>query len=95
MGFNDERKVFEEIMTCDLKKLTDDFKLEEDGAFYRFVKNDNSKHYVIVNREKGYSFWVPVNADFNFVRPAGSNNYPELIDVGKRLLEAFGLFVNW
>lgn len=95
MRANNERDIFKKIMKCDLKKITDDFEIKENKNHYRFVKKDNSRHYVTVDRAKEESFWVPVNADFDFDRPAGSNNYPELIDVGKRLLKAFGLSVNW
>lgn len=95
MRARSERNVFKEILsyTSDELRVIFDF-IEEDGV-YRFTERANPRHYVTVQKERTESFFVPVDADFDFVRPAGSNNYSALIDVGKRLAQAYGVELFW
>lgn len=90
-----ERGIFKEILSYSPQQLTSVFSASDEGSFFRFTEKGNPKHFVTVDKSRKESFWVPVNADFNFARPAGSNNYPELIEVGKCLIQAFGFTIGW
>lgn len=90
-----ERKIFEEILSYSHQQLTSAFSAHDEGSFFRFTEKGKPTHFVTVDKSPKESFWVPVNADFNFAKTAGSNNYPELIEVGKRLVQAFGLTIGW
>lgn len=95
MRFRDERKVFKEILNCPIETIPTIFSVKDDGICYTFFETAHPTHYITVDKTKGDSFWVPVNADFGFDRPAGSNNYRELIDVARHLVSAFELKLNW
>ena len=92
MSYNNETKVFKQILSCTVEQIQDKFTYEDHGSSYTFIDKDNNKNYVDVKKKKiGEPFSALVNANFNFYRPAGSNNYPELIEVGKLLMDAFEL----
>ena len=90
-----ERRIFKEILSYTPQQLTSIFSVSDEGSFFRFTEKGKPTHYITVDKTPEESFWVPINADFNFERPAGSNNYPELIKVGKYLVQAFGLTIGW
>lgn len=83
-----ERQIFKEILLYTNEELTNLFEAVDDGICYRFTEKANQNNYITVNKSIS---GVPVNANFNFPRPAGSNNYPELLNVGRRLAYAFNL----
>lgn len=89
MKYNDEREIFKEILSSTHQGLKANFDLEIDQKIYVFTEKRNPDNYVTVNTSSKVN--VPVNSNFNFARPAGSNNYPELIDVANHLLIAFNL----
>lgn len=95
MHARSERKVFQEILSYTPEHLKDIFTVSDEDRFYRFSEKRYPSHYVTVDKVPEKSFWVPVNADFGFDRPAGSNNYRELLDVGKYLVHSFGLTISW
>lgn len=95
MHTNSERAVFKKIMACTEEELKDIFTVSDEGSFYRFTKKDYAEYHITVEKDRQEGFWVPVNADFGFDRPAGSNNYRELLDVGRHLVCSFGLTINW
>lgn len=95
MRAQNERTVFREILAYSPLQLRDIFDVSDEGSFYRFIEKQNPSHYVTIDKTRKKSFWVPVNADFGFDRPAGSNNYDELIKVGKHLVHSFGLEISW
>ncbi len=95
MRARSERSVFKKILEYSPDQIQQKFTVEDLKSCYMFCEKANSKHYVSVEKDRKESFWVPVNADFGFDRPAGSNNYKELIDVAKHMVQAFGLTLNW
>ena len=95
MDKQNEKKVFQKILSCSSMVLPTFFNVHDEGNFYRFTEKSNPSHYITVDKTRKIDFWVPVNSNFGFDRPAGSNNYPELIDISKHLIHAFNLSVNW
>ena len=95
MRARSERAVCREILSYSPTQLRTIFDVSDEGSFYRFREKQNPSHYITIDKTRKESFWVPVNADFGFVKTAGSNNYTELIDVGKHLLYSFGLEISW
>lgn len=92
MSFNDEAEVFDQILSYTTKQIQDKFTYEDKEFLYSFLDKNDNKNYVNVNKKKiGEPFIARVNADFNFCKPAGSNNYPQLIEVGEHLMTAFNL----
>ena len=94
----DERRVFSDIISCDSELLKQRFTVRDDkeNEIIKFIERNNPQHYICVFKERPIdSFLALVNADFDFVRPAGSNNYPELLDVAKLLCKVFGYHVDW
>lgn len=95
MRARSERGIFKEIRTYSPDEIRATFLCTDRGSAYCFYENKNPKHWVTVDKRRTEGFWVPVNADFDFARPAGSNNYPELIDVGQYLASVFGAPLYW
>lgn len=97
MRARSERKVFQEIMTYSREELRAAFDFQEEHGVYFFTEKVSPKHFVSVDKERsrGDPYWTPVNADFGFDRTAGSNNYPELLDVARRLAQAFDKPLFW
>lgn len=95
MKSRSERKVFREICSLSHDEIIGIFDVEDDGTCFSFLEKKNRHHYVSVEKKKEESFWVPINADFGFQRPAGCNNYKELYRVAKHLMDAFGISVSW
>lgn len=93
--YNDERKLFNYLFQLNSKKLRQRFRLCIEDDICCFQEKDNPKNYVTVVKKRTDPFLAPVNADFHFYRPAGSNNYPELLDVGKHLMNAFEQSYDW
>ena len=92
MSYNDEAEVFDQILSYTVEQIQDEFTYEDYGSSYSFLDKNNKENYVNVKKKKiGEPFSALVNANFNFDRPAGSNNYPQLIEVGKHLMAAFNL----
>ena len=81
-----EDKVINDLLKLSDELIRDMFILEEEDTCYIF-REKNSKNYISVSKKKNMDFIAPVNMDFGFYRPAGSNNYERLFDLGKKLLE--------
>lgn len=96
MKYNDERIVFNQILSLTPQQLKERFAFREEMGSYFFDEIGHPGYSVSVQKsDDGEGFFVPVNADFNFARPAGSHNYPELRQIGLHLIRAFGLAVDW
>lgn len=96
MKYNDERTVFNRILSLTPQQLKERFAFREEMGSYFFDEIGHPGHYVVVQKSgAGKDFFTPVDADFNFVKTAGSNNYTELRQVGLHLIRAFGLTVDW
>ena len=89
----EERKIAE-LLAASYDRLKEEFVCEDLGTCYSFTEKGNAKNFVTVSK-KSEPFLALVNADFGFSRPAGSNNYPALLNVGRRFIEAFGVRVEW
>lgn len=97
MTKNNPRKTITQLMQCSVNELRDRFcvKRPTEGC-YRFEEIENSKHFVLVSVKKTDDpFSALVDADFDFDRMAGSNNYPQLLDLGRKLADAFDLPIYW
>lgn len=94
---DNERKVISELLRETPERLVHQFRMSQPtNRCYRFEEQSNPKHYVTVEIEKPREgFGALVNADFDFARPAGSNNYSELLDLGRKLATAFGVSPKW
>ena len=92
-----ERKVISNLVKETPNQLVAHFCMSQPTSHtYRFEEYGNPKHYVTVATEKPREgFGALVNADFGFARPAGSNNYPELLDLGRKLAAAFDVKHKW
>lgn len=95
MRARSENGVFKEILSYSPEEIREKFEVQDNGSSYTFYEKADSKHYVSVDKEREDSFWVPVNADFGFARPAGSNNYEALINVARHMTKSFDLPLNW
>lgn len=92
MHCRSEKKVFKEIMSYTPQYLKTIFSVNTEDTIHTFIEKKYPDHYVTVrNQINPEPSIASVNADFGFKRPAGSNNYPELIEVGKYLMDAFQL----
>lgn len=92
MSYNDEAKVFDQILSCTTKQIQEKYIYEDNGSSYSFFDKNNKENYVNVKKKKiGEPFSALVNANFNFCKTAGSHNYPQLIKVGEHLMAAFNL----
>ena len=87
-NYNNERTVFSTLLNMSNQELFNSFKCVIDGDVVTFTSHQNDEYYITVNRHRE-PFLARVNADFNFGRPAGSNNYPEMNQVADKLLAAF------
>lgn len=88
---NNERTIFEKLLNKSEAQIKKEFDCSDDGKdTYVFRAKSNSKHYINVCG-KQQEFLAPVNADFDFARPAGSNNYEELYRIAEKFYRAFGL----
>ena len=92
--YNDERKEFDKILNCTENEIKQRFSYTEDEDIYSFNDRTDSECYVTVHKKKIDQFAL-VNADFHFCRPAGSNNYEELLDVARKLCRIFNLPIEW
>lgn len=92
---NDERKVFSYLLQLDREEIRQRFRLRIKNDVCCFQEKDNPENYVTVVKKRTDPFLAPVNADFHFNRPAGSNNYPKLLDVGRYLMKAFEESYDW
>jgi hypothetical protein len=95
MKHRSEQEIFKEILSYTPEHLRTIFRFREEGDAYFFDEVGHPGHYVSVQKNREKDFFVPVNADFDFTRPAGSNNYSELRVAGLYLVHAFGLTVDW
>lgn len=91
-----ERRVFDELLRMSQEELRSRFTMEKVTEHcYRFEDHWNKKHYVSVATQKTSDFGALVNADFGFDRDAGSNNYSELLNVGRHFADAFDIKLKW
>lgn len=93
--YNDEQKIFNYLLQLDSEEIRQRFRLCIEDDVCCFQEKDNPKNFVTVAKKRKDPFLAPVNADFHFYRPAGSNNYPKLLDVGKHLMNAFEQSYDW
>lgn len=92
---NSEKAVFRDLQHYSQGQLLSCFDCHFDGKVYHFTQKGNPSHYVTVAKTRCDGFTAVVNANFGFSRPAGSNNYPILIEIGHNLTDAFGYTVEW
>ena len=97
MPYANERKVISDLLKETPERLVNHFRmLQTTSNTYRFEDRLDSKQYVTVEIEKPREgFGALVNADFGFARPAGSNNYSELLDLGRKLAATFDVKLKW
>ena len=93
---NTEKLIFDALTKYTAQELENLFFIEhdEDSQIYTFSFADDSNCYVTVCKNLK-SDLGPVNADFGFSRPAGSNNYPILLDIGRALAKAYSIELSW
>lgn len=102
--------LYEETILYDLAGLTPDrlkkmFTVEEQENCHWFRKKDTPSHYITVQKErKSYEGIIlspgPVSCNFGFgtlfsSKCVGSDTFNPLLEVGKILVHAFGLTVDW
>lgn len=87
---NDEREIFKQLLNKSKIQLRNEFDCEFQKDAHVFKEKANPDHYIRVC-EKAEEFHAPINANFDFSRPAGSNNYSELFDVAEKFYDAFEL----
>ena len=87
----DERKIFEGLLDKPEAQIKAEFDCSDEGEdTYVFRAKSDPKHYInICGKQR--DFLAEVNADFDFKRPAGSNNYVELYRIAEKFYKAFGL----
>ena len=97
MPYANERKVISNLLKKTPEQLVNHFRmLQPTSNSYRFEDRLDPKQYVTVEIEKPREgFGALVDADFGFARPAGSNNYSELLDLGQKLAAAFHVELKW
>lgn len=91
------RETISQLMECSADELRARFCVKQRTEDrYRFEEIENPKHFVLVSIRKPDSpFSALVDADFDFDRMAGSNNYETLLDLGRKLADAFDLTLYW
>ncbi len=94
MKSRDERAEFAKLLEKTDAQLNALFEVADNDSCFSFKYADHQEGYLTVSKEID---GVLVNADFGFARPAGSNNYPQLLELGVRLIRTFGLLdqVQW
>lgn len=97
MTKNNPRKTITQLMQCSVDELRARFCVKRlTKERYRFEEIENPKHFVLVSIRKPDSpFSALVDADFDFDRMAGSNNHETLLDLGRKLADAFDLPLYW
>lgn len=91
-----EWKAAGELLALSSQQMKAKFALREVDGCYYFEEIGAPGHYVSVQRrDRGIGPFIPVNANFGFVKTTDSNNCPPFRDVGLHLVHAFGLTVDW
>lgn len=89
LTFNEERPVIDELLHHTPAEIRSAFSLKYEDDVFSFVSQSNENDYLTVSEHRQDPMLARVNADFHFCRPAGSNNYPELIQLAKYFLTIF------
>lgn len=89
---NDERTIFEKLLEKTDEQIKAEFNCIDKGKnTYVFREKSNPEHYINVCGNDTGAFAVSVNANFDFARPAGSNNYEELYSIAEKFYRVFEL----
>lgn len=89
LTFNEERPVIDELLHHTPEEIRSAFSLEYEDGVFSFVSKTNERDFLAVSEYRQDPTLARVNANFHFGRPAGSHNYPELIQLAKYFLTVF------
>lgn len=96
MNRRNEWKVAGELLSLSGQQMKAQFVFREEDGCYYFEEIGAAGHYVSVQKgDRGRGPFIPVNANFGFVKTTDSNNCPPFREVGLHLVHAFGLTVDW
>ena len=103
MSNTNEKTIFNRIAKYSTSEILSHFQQDDANVtlkktgIHRFIYNENPEYWVTVSllSQGNDQYSAPVNADFGFARPAGSNNYPELLTIGRKLANAFCIELPW
>lgn len=90
-----EYTMIRRLLYADKDRLKDAFDVSSaPRGVYILTCKSNSNHVItIASTRSPYS--AVVNANFGSSHMAGSNNYPDLENVGRRLANIFNLTIDW